>query len=472
MLTAISTVYDREFGMLRLMLASPAGAPAILAGRAIAAAAVGILQGGVVLLCIPLILSVTAVQLAAAVAALALGAAVSGVLGLLVAAPLRSVENFAGIINVVLFPLLFLSGALYPTAEMPMPLRVVAAAQSGELRRRSHAEGARPADRVRHHALASRARRHDRARVRPDGCHLRPGAAVHFPAAARQVRSPQVRPRRRQDVRRLVIGCGYLGERVARLWRGAGDEVYATTRGQRADALAEAGLRPLTLDVTAEPPAVALPVVDTIVFAVGRDRQSGATMADIHVKGLRAVLDALPAPTGRVIYVSSTGVYGQDDGEWVDEESACEPAHDGGRACLSGERILFDHPRGRDAIALRLAGLYGPGRVPLSTDVAAGRPIAGSPDAYLNLIHVADAASAVVAAAASRPGTGPIYVVSDGHPAPRGEYVQHLATRLGAAPARFEGGSGLGKRARNARAIRELGLRLTYPSYREGLAAL
>jgi ABC-2 type transport system permease protein len=126
MLTAISTVYDREFGMLRLMLASPAGVPAVLAGRAIAAAAVGILQGGVVLLCIPLVLSVTATQLAAAVAALALGATASAVLGLLVAAPLRSVENFAGIVNVVLFPLLFLSGALYPTAGMPSALRVVA----------------------------------------------------------------------------------------------------------------------------------------------------------------------------------------------------------------------------------------------------------------------------------------------------------------------------------------------------------
>jgi ABC-2 type transport system permease protein len=126
MLTAIATVYDREFGMLRLMLASPASVAAILAGRATAAAAVGILQGGVVLLFIPLFLSVTPAQLAGATAALVLGATTSGVLGLLVAAPLRSVENFAGIINVVLFPLLFLSGALYPTDGMPPPLRVAA----------------------------------------------------------------------------------------------------------------------------------------------------------------------------------------------------------------------------------------------------------------------------------------------------------------------------------------------------------
>lgn len=127
MLTAITTVYDREFGMLRLMLASPAGVPSLLAGRTIAATAIGFLQGGLVLLFIPLVVSVTPSQLTAALAALALGAAASSVLGLLVAAPLQSVENFAGIINLILFPLLFLSGALYPTAQMPPALRTLAA---------------------------------------------------------------------------------------------------------------------------------------------------------------------------------------------------------------------------------------------------------------------------------------------------------------------------------------------------------
>jgi ABC-2 type transport system permease protein len=126
MLTAIGTVYDREFGMLRLMLASPAGVPSILLGRAAAAAAVGVLQGGVVLLFAPLVTRVSLEQALAALGALALAAAVFGLLGLLVAARLRSVENFAGVINVVLFPLLFLSGALYPTAGLPVVLRWVA----------------------------------------------------------------------------------------------------------------------------------------------------------------------------------------------------------------------------------------------------------------------------------------------------------------------------------------------------------
>ncbi len=125
-LMAISTVYDREFGVLRLMLASPAGVPAVLTGRALAAAIVGMLQGGIVLALAPLVLTVSFRQMAAALGALALSSVVSSVLGLLVAARLRSVENFAGVINVVLFPLLFASGALYPTGGMPPALRLLA----------------------------------------------------------------------------------------------------------------------------------------------------------------------------------------------------------------------------------------------------------------------------------------------------------------------------------------------------------
>jgi ABC-2 type transport system permease protein len=125
-LTAIATVYDREFGMLRLMLASPAGVPTLLAGRAVAATLVGVLQGGVVLAFAPLVMPTSPTAFLAAVGALLLTALASSALGLAVAAPLQSIENFAGIINVVLFPLLFLSGALYPVQHLPLPLHVIA----------------------------------------------------------------------------------------------------------------------------------------------------------------------------------------------------------------------------------------------------------------------------------------------------------------------------------------------------------
>lgn len=126
MLTAIATVYDREFGMLRLMLASPAGIPVVLAGRGAAAAVVAAVQGGIVLACAPFFMPVSWPGAVAAAGALLLASVMSAMLGLLVAARLRSVENFAGVINVVLFPLVFASGALYPTAGMPPLLRALA----------------------------------------------------------------------------------------------------------------------------------------------------------------------------------------------------------------------------------------------------------------------------------------------------------------------------------------------------------
>ena len=128
MLTGVSTVYDREFGMLRLMLASPAGVVPVLTGRAAAATLVGVLQGGIVLLSAPFVLDAAPARYLLAAGALLLVSAMSATLGLLVAARLRSVENFAGIINVLLFPMLFLSGALYPTAGMPALFRGVARA--------------------------------------------------------------------------------------------------------------------------------------------------------------------------------------------------------------------------------------------------------------------------------------------------------------------------------------------------------
>jgi ABC-2 type transport system permease protein len=126
MLTAVATVYDREFGMLRLMMASPSGIPAVLAGRAIAATFNGLLQGTAVLIAAPLFVSIAPSQWLLAIATVLMTALTSSTLGLLVAAPLRSVENFAGIINIVLFPLIFLSGALYPSSGMPPVLRVLA----------------------------------------------------------------------------------------------------------------------------------------------------------------------------------------------------------------------------------------------------------------------------------------------------------------------------------------------------------
>jgi nucleoside-diphosphate-sugar epimerase len=280
---------------------------------------------------------------------------------------------------------------------------------------------------------------------------------------------------------KLIFGCGYLGSRVAQAWLDQGRTVHAVTRSpERADAFRRRGLRPLVADVTAPLALRSLPECETVLFAVGFDRGSGRSIREVYVDGLRAVLAALPPTVRRFLYISSTGVYGQSEGQWVDEDSPCEPTREGGKACLAAEQLLRDHPLGQRAIVLRMAGIYGPGRIPRSGDVARGVPLAAPSEGFLNLIHVDDAARIVLAAEAQSavPRT---YTVSDGHPIPRREYYEELARRLGAPGPTFTSPdpdspaasrATASKRVSNARLLSELSVTFAYPSYREGLAAI
>jgi nucleoside-diphosphate-sugar epimerase len=131
-------------------------------------------------------------------------------------------------------------------------------------------------------------------------------------------------------------------------------------------------------------------------------------------------------------------------------------------------------------IVLRLAGIYGPGRIPRLADLVGGKPIPISRSGHLNLIHVDDAASVILAA--ERLAVPPrVYVVSDGHPTTRRAFYEYLADLRGlGAPAFTEPLPGTDdalrgtadKRVNNARMLAELGIQLAYPSYREGLAAI
>jgi nucleoside-diphosphate-sugar epimerase len=280
---------------------------------------------------------------------------------------------------------------------------------------------------------------------------------------------------------KLIFGCGYLGQRVARRWRDAGHEVFVVTRrAERAPKLAGEGFRPIVADVVRPAGLAGLPAAQTVLYAVGHDRAAGATIHEVYAGGLQAVLDRLPDETEKIIYISSTGVYGQSGGETVDEDSATVPKREGGRASLAAERVLAAHRLGGRGIVLRMAGLYGPGRIPLADDIRRGRPIAAPRLGLLNLIHVDDAAGIVLAADA-RAAPPRAYVVSDGHPVERGEYYAELARLLGAPEPAFAAAAddspagrraAADKRASNARMLRELGVRLQYPSYRQALAAI
>ncbi len=284
---------------------------------------------------------------------------------------------------------------------------------------------------------------------------------------------------------KLILGCGYLGGRVARLWRQAGHEVFVVTRSSdRARVMTAEGYRAIVADVLRPSTLVNLPAADTVLYAIGYDRGyvgiTGASMHAVYVDGLRAVFGALPTATGKFIYVSSTGVYAQSHGETVDEDSPCEPTREGGRACLAAEAVLAADRLGERGIVLRMAGLYGPGRIPNSAEVRSGRPLAVPAAGCLNLIHVDDAAAVVLAAAemACPPRT---FLVSDGQPVERREYYKELARLLGVEAPRFisppaedpaAARASTDKRVNNARMVAELAVPLKYPTYREGLTAI
>ncbi|MFM1902601.1 MAG: hypothetical protein RLZZ440_501 [Planctomycetota bacterium] len=252
---------------------------------------------------------------------------------------------------------------------------------------------------------------------------------------------------------RIVVGAGYLGSRVARLWAARGDRAIGTTRSSaRAESLAAEGIEPAVIDVASADwkrlfTERGLPA--TIFWSVGFDRAAGGSSRDVHVVGLARMLDAVaqaeaagPPTSGgnqpgpRIIFSSSTGVWGDEAGGIVDETTPVSPAREAGRTLVEAEALLAAHPAG-PGVALRFAGLYGPDRLPRLDDLRAGRPIPADPESWLNLIHVDDAARVVVAVGdAAAPD--PLYVVSDGQPIRRRDWYGRLAAETGSPPPVFD----------------------------------
>ncbi len=271
----------------------------------------------------------------------------------------------------------------------------------------------------------------------------------------------------------LILGCGYLGRRAAVRWRELGQHVFATTRSvAHAEELRQLGVEPIIADVLDPGSSGQFPgfMVDVVLYAVGFDRGAFGSMRAVHIQGLANMLDRLS--WGRFLYVSSTGVYGQTGGEDVEEIAATEPLEESGKVVLEAEQLLMR--RRPDAVRLRFAGMYGPGRLLRRQALLAGEPIAADPEKWLNLIHIDDGVTAVLAAA-ERARPGEVYNVADDRPARRHEFYTRLAELLGAPPPRFvaptPGMEAANRRVVNRRMRRELGVELRYPSFVEGLPA-
>ncbi|WP_182866238.1 NAD-dependent epimerase/dehydratase family protein [Rhodopirellula sp. JC639] len=295
----------------------------------------------------------------------------------------------------------------------------------------------------------------------------------------------------------LVVGAGYLGQLVAKLSvataAGSSAKVYATTRHQnRFTELADNGFHPIRFDWTDQGTFPNLPLqhvsaAPRVLVAVSYDRNSPRDRYQSQVGGLRNLLRVLPADA-RLCYISTTGVYHQSDGRWVDETSPTHPTRLGGRVHLQAEALLHALRPVAPWAVLRLAGIYGPGRVPRVADVIAGRPIASPETGFLNLIHVHDAARAVLAAWETMATTAAspvvsmqsrLYAVSDDVPVVRGDFYREIARRCGAPAPRFVAPpadapdrmrSDSNKRVWNRKLRRELLPALDFPDYRCGLA--
>ncbi len=271
---------------------------------------------------------------------------------------------------------------------------------------------------------------------------------------------------------KLIIGVGYLGIQVASLWSDENAPLYGTTRNHERDReFLARGILPIRWNVLDG--GDSLPEVDTVVYAVGYDRRSSADKHEVYVEGLRRTLKRLPAPR-LFIYISSTGVYGDHAGDWIDESTPPAPIDSGGEACLAAESVLheFAQKKHLDVVVLRLAGIYGPGRVIGIDRLRNGEPISGNPEGWLNLIHVEDGAR-VIDAARHHATAGETYLVSDGNPVHRSEFYSYLALRANAPPPKFDPAAASrhrgDRRVNNQKMIRELEPELAYSTYREGI---
>ncbi|MEJ7592768.1 MAG: NAD-dependent epimerase/dehydratase family protein [Planctomycetaceae bacterium] len=199
----------------------------------------------------------------------------------------------------------------------------------------------------------------------------------------------------------LVAGCGYVGSRVAATWQARGLKVFAVTRSElKSQELINARITPILFDLSQATPIPQLPDVDVVLWSVGFERTSGTSRQAIWIDGLQRLLNALPPrrEPRRILYMSSTSVYGEGHGQDVAENTVPNPTSEGGLACLAAEQLLQNFATQKSACVsiLRFAGIYGPNRLLRRiTEMQSNAPITSPPDEWLNLIHVDDAVTAI-----------------------------------------------------------------------------
>ncbi len=282
----------------------------------------------------------------------------------------------------------------------------------------------------------------------------------------------------------FIIGCGDIGKRISALWQARGAGVQALARSPAsAKQLELLGIAPVIGDLDQPESLTALPVAGALLYYLAPPPAQGDT--DPRMRTLVETLAVSPLP-GRIIYISTTGVYGDNHGAWVTEDTPLQPRAARSKRRVDAESVLrtFGKDYGVPVIILRVPGIYGPGRLPIEA-IKTRRPVLDENESgYTNRIHAQDLARVCVVAA-ERGRADAVYNVSDGHPSSMTGYFNQLADILGEprppVVSRAEAQRVLkpgmlsyldeSRRVDNRRMCEELGVKLLYPTLEAGLRA-
>ena len=273
----------------------------------------------------------------------------------------------------------------------------------------------------------------------------------------------------------LVIGCGDFGGAVAAHFAARNWRVYGMRR-QPGDL---PGVTMLAADITAPATLHALSSIAPhfVLIVLTPGQFTDQRYRDVYVKGAHNILQALNRDNlQRIVWVSSTSVYHQHDGEWIDEESPALPQNFSGQRLLEAEQVIA--ASGVPHTIVRFGGIYGPGRDRLLQQLQSGQRSPLSPARYSNRIHRDDAVGILqflLACAAHDRALQSLYLGVDSEPTPMSEIerwfcdflrINYDSLTADAPPMR--GGS---RRCSSAR-LQALGYEFLYPTYRDGLPTL
>jgi len=273
----------------------------------------------------------------------------------------------------------------------------------------------------------------------------------------------------------LIAGCGYVGNQLSDMLVTGHHQVWGLRRSASS---APAGQHPFSADLTKPETLTDLPKnLDYIFYTASASSHNDEAYQKSYPDGLHNLIEALQQQRqkpNRIFFTSSTGVYGQYDGSWIDETSPTLPASFSGKRMLEAERRLLEGSF--PATVVRLGGIYGPGRTRLVDQVRDGKATAETDqDPYTNRIHRHDAAG-ILKHLMDHPNPDRLYLGVDQEPALRSEVYQWIASQLQTSlsppvPRTQPGRPQTNKRCRNNRLL-DSGYVFQYPTFREGYQSM